>query len=117
MFAEMRTGSNYLEATLNELEDVHSYGEVYNPSFMGHHKTFEMFGIDMDGREKDPLKVFDGMLANTDGLPGLRFFHDHDPRVLERILPDPKVAKIILTRNPLDSMYRARSRAKRGNGA
>lgn len=103
MFAEMRTGSNYLEATLNELEDVHSYGEVYNPSFMGHHKTFEMFGIDMDGREKDPLKVFDGMLANTDGLPGFRFFHDHDPRVLDRILPDPKVAKIILTRNPLDS--------------
>ena len=103
MFAEMRTGSNYLEATLNELDDVHSYGEVYNPSFMGHHKTFEMFGIDMDAREKAPLAVFDAMLANTDGLPGLRFFHDHDPRVIERILPDPKVAKIILTRNPVES--------------
>ena len=37
------------------------------------------------------------------GLGGFRFFHDHDPRVLDAVLDDPRCAKIILTRNPLDS--------------
>lgn len=36
-------------------------------------------------------------------LGGFRYFHDHDPRVLDMILDDPGCAKIILTRNPLDS--------------
>lgn len=103
MFAEMRTGSNYLEATLNEFPDLDCLGEVFNPSFMGRHNTFEMFGIDMKAREKDPVRLFDALLENVEGLPGFRFFHDHDARVLERVLPDPKVAKIILTRNPLES--------------
>jgi hypothetical protein len=43
------------------------------------------------------------MIARTDGLPGFRLFHDHDDRVVDRILPDPRIAKVILTRNPLDS--------------
>src|SRR6056297_915254 len=103
LFAEMRTGSNYLEASLNELPDVDCLGEIYNPTFMGHHNTFEMFGYDMDRREADPLGLVDAMIAGTDGLPGFRLFHDHDDRVVDRVLSDPKFAKIILTRNPLDS--------------
>ena len=55
IFAEMRTGSNYLEATLNDLPDLACLGEVYNPTFMGHHNTFDMYGIDMDRRERAPL--------------------------------------------------------------
>ena len=51
IFAEMRTGSNYLEATLNDLPDLDCLGEVYNPTFIAHHNTFEMHGIDMDRRE------------------------------------------------------------------
>lgn len=31
------------------------------------------------------------------------FFHDHEPRVLETILTDPRCAKIVLTRNPVES--------------
>ncbi|QBY02036.1 nodulation protein NodH [Rhodophyticola sp. CCM32] len=103
IFAEMRTGSNYLEATVNEFTDLDCLGEVFNPTFMGHQKTFEMYGIDMAAREKNPLRLYDALLQNTDGLPGFRFFHDHDARVLDRVLPDPRVAKIILTRNPLES--------------
>mgnify|MGYP003679545410 FL=1 len=34
MFAEMRTGSNHLEESLNTLSDVTSHGEVFNPSFI-----------------------------------------------------------------------------------
>lgn len=103
LFAEMRTGSNYLEASLDALPDLSCYGEVYNPIFMGNHNTFELFGYDMDRREADPIGLLDAIIAGTDGLPGFRVFHDHDDRVVDRVLPDPRIAKIILTRNPLDS--------------
>lgn len=43
------------------------------------------------------------MRAQTDGLAGFRYFHDHDPRILPDLLDDPACAKIILTRNPVDS--------------
>ena len=103
LFAEMRTGSNYLEDSLNALPDITCHGEVYNPTFLGHHNRFELFGYDMDRREADPVGLLDAMIAQTEGLAGFRLFHDHDDRVVERILPDPRIAKVILTRNPLDS--------------
>ena len=36
-------------------------------------------------------------------MGGVRYFHDHDPRVFDLALEDPRCAKVILTRNPLDS--------------
>jgi hypothetical protein len=115
IFAEMRTGSNYLEATLNDLPDLNCLGEVYNPTFIGHHNTFEMHGIDMDRREEKPLDLLEAIIENAgDALPGFRFFHDHDPRVLDRILPDPRIAKVILTRNPLESYVSRRIATETG---
>jgi LPS sulfotransferase NodH len=60
-------------------------------------------GIDLVARDRDPLALLDLVLGAGPGLTGFRFFHDHDLRVLDRMLPDPRVAKIILSRNPLDS--------------
>ncbi|MGB3688728.1 MAG: nodulation protein NodH [Jannaschia helgolandensis] len=102
MFAEMRTGSNHLEESLNTLSDVTSHGEVFNPSFIGTHNGRELFGIDIAARERDPLPLLD-RIVDQPGLTGLRFFHDHDPRVLDRLLDDPRIGKVVLTRNPLDS--------------
>ena len=103
LFAEMRTGSNHLQDSLNALPDVFCHGEVYNPSFMGEHNRFELFGYTIDRREADPIGLLDAMIAQTQGLPGFRLFHDHDDRVVARVLPDPRIAKVILTRNPLHS--------------
>ncbi len=115
IFAEMRTGSNYLEATLNDLPDLKCLGELYNPTFMGHHNIFEMHGIDMDRREEKPLDLLDAVIMKTEGgLPGFRFFHDHDPRVLDKVLPDPRIAKVILTRNPLESYVSRRIASETG---
>lgn len=36
-------------------------------------------------------------------MGGFRFFNDHDPRILSSCIDDPRCAKIILTRNPVDS--------------
>ena len=52
---------------------------------------------------------------DSTGLSGFRLFHDHDPPRSGAVLADPRCAKIILTRNPLESYVivadRARNRA------
>ncbi|PWJ21780.1 nodulation protein NodH [Jannaschia seohaensis] len=103
LFAEMRTGSNHLEASLNALSDVTGYGELFNPVFIGAHNREALFGIDLAARDADPMALLAAIRRETPGLPGFRYFHDHDPRVLEPVLTDPRIAKVILTRNPLDA--------------
>lgn len=114
VFAEMRTGSNFLEASLNEFDDIRCYGEAYNPHFVGHHSQDSLFGVDMAQREISPLSLIERMKENTEGLPGFRFFNDHDPRVMAHVLEDPRCAKIILTRNPLDSYVSLKIAAQTG---
>lgn len=103
MFAEMRTGSNFLEANLNALPGVTCHGEVFNPHFIGKKDQTELFGIDMAAREADPLALLRRLRDRTEGLSGFRYFHDHDPRICDEVLNDPACAKIILTRNPVES--------------
>lgn len=103
IFAEMRTGSNFLEENVNSFSGLKCWGEIYNPKFIGKANKHEMHGIDLAARERDPIALLDKLRSKTDGLAGFRFFHDHDPRVLAHVLADPKCAKIILTRNPLES--------------
>lgn len=103
MFAEMRTGSNFLEASLNALPGVMCHGEVFNPHFIGKKDNLALFGIDLAQRDADPMAMLARMRAETDGLAGFRCFHDHDARVIAAVLADPACAKIILTRNPVES--------------
>ncbi|MBA3909760.1 MAG: nodulation protein NodH [Rhodobacter sp.] len=103
LFAEMRTGSNFLEANLNALPGVTSHGEVFNPHFIGKRDQLELFGITLADREANPKPMLRKLRAEAEGLAGFRFFHDHDPRVLDLVMEDPGYAKIILTRNPLES--------------
>ena len=103
MFAEMRTGSNFLEANLNAMAGVTCHGEVFNPHFIGKKDQTSLFGFSLTDREADPLALVRAMRAHTSGLSGFRYFHDHDPRVLRPVLEDPACAKIILTRNPIES--------------
>ena len=103
IFAEMRTGSNFLETNINEFPGLACYGEAFNPHFLCYPNKTDLFGVTQAMREGDPASLIDVMRQNTDGLPGFRFFHNHDPRVLEHVLPNPRCAKIILTRNPVES--------------
>ncbi len=99
----MRTGSNFLEANLNALAGVVCHGEVFNPAFIGKKDQVELLGIGLAAREADPFALLRKLRERTDGLSGFRFFHDHDPRILAAVLADQTCAKIILTRNPLES--------------
>lgn len=102
VFAGMRTGSNLLEEQLNRLEGIFCAGELFNPRFVGHPKQAAYLGFDLGARIADPLALL-AALRGQPGLNGFRFFHDHDPRVLDTLLADRRCAKIILNRNPLDS--------------
>lgn len=103
ILAGMRTGSNFLEANLNEYPGLMCHGELFNPQFVGHAKKDSLFGVSLDAREADPMVLIRRVREKTEGLAGFRLFHDHDPRVLDAVLADPRAAKIVLSRNPLDS--------------
>jgi LPS sulfotransferase NodH len=102
VFAEMRTGSNFLEANLNAFDSLACHGEAFNPHFIGYPNSTEILGVTQAMRDADPGRLVAAIREGA-GLGGFRFFHDHDPRVLDICLDDPRCAKIILTRNPVDS--------------
>lgn len=103
VLAAMRTGSNFLEANLNALDGVVCHGEAFNPHFIGYPKSTDILGLTRSARDDDPGRLLEAIRDQQGVLGGFRYFHDHDPRVLDPILDDPGCAKIILTRNPIES--------------
>ncbi|MGJ8617051.1 MAG: sulfotransferase family 2 domain-containing protein [Sulfitobacter sp.] len=103
VFAEMRTGSNFLEANLNAFAGITCHGEAFNPHFLGYPSNDPILGIDLARRDANPNALLDAIRNNPASLSGFRYFHDHDPRVFDAIVDDPQCAKIVLTRNPVDS--------------
>ncbi|WP_299372198.1 nodulation protein NodH [uncultured Tateyamaria sp.] len=102
VFAEMRTGSNFLESNLNAFDGLACHGEAFNPHFIGYPNRDEILGIAQAARDDDPKRLL-REVKKAPGLNGFRYFHDHDPRIFDRVMDDPKCAKIVLTRNPVDS--------------
>ncbi|MGR3679458.1 MAG: sulfotransferase family 2 domain-containing protein [Paracoccaceae bacterium] len=103
VFAEMRTGSNFLETNLNAFIGIECHGEAFNPHFIGYPNATDILNVSQSERDADPERLIQKFRTQSDAIGGFRFFHDHDPRVLEFVLSDPRCAKIILTRNPLES--------------
>ncbi|MEQ6202871.1 nodulation protein NodH [Sulfitobacter sp. HNIBRBA2951] len=103
VFAEMRTGSNFLEANLNAFPGITCHGEAFNPHFIGYPNSHQILGIDQATRDAEPGALLRAIKHDPSAMGGFRYFHDHDPRVLDLVLDDPKCAKIILTRNPVES--------------
>ena len=103
IFAEMRTGSNFLEANLNAFAGIACHGEAFNPHFMGYPHNELILGVDLAKRDANPDVLLNAIRDDPSALSGFRYFHDHDPRVFDTIVDDPRCAKIVLTRNPVDS--------------
>ncbi|MFN3953800.1 MAG: nodulation protein NodH [Pararhodobacter sp.] len=102
ILAEMRTGSNLLESHLNAFEGITCHGELFNPVFINKPRTADYAGVTFAQREADPFTLLKAVRAQG-GMVGFRLFHDHSPRIRTQVLADPACAKIVLTRNPLDS--------------
>lgn len=110
----MRTGSNLLEEQLAAMPGLACHGELFNPHFMGRPDCHQLFGLSIAAREDDPVRVIGAMREAGGGLPGFRLFHDHDPRAIRHVLDDPKAAKILLTRRPIDSYVSLKQARKTG---
>lgn len=102
VFAEMRTGSNFLEANLNSIDGLRCLGEAFNPHFISFPNAEDCLGVTLPEREAQPEALIE-KVKQASGLAGFRYFHDHDPRVFDIALEDPRCAKVILTRNPADT--------------
>ncbi len=102
VFAEMRTGSNFLETNLNAFDGLACHGEAFNPHFIGYPKHEAILDVPQAMRDSDPTTLLRAIKKTRD-LSGFRYFHDHDPRVFDMVMDDPKCAKVVLTRNPVDS--------------
>jgi len=104
ILGSMRSGSNLLEQSLNQFDDIICHGELFNPAFIGGPKNKTTFGFSLAEREKTPLALIDAMVVDSGAnIPGFRLFDGHDERVIQKTLADPKCAKIILQRTPLES--------------
>ena len=102
ILAGMRTGSNLLEACLNAVQGVKCRGEAFNPVFVGYPKDNELLGYTLEAREGDPMGLM-ARIGTAGGLNGFRYFRDHDPRVFDPVMADSGWAKVVLTRNPVES--------------
>ena len=86
LFAEMRTGSNYLEVNINDIDGLSCHGEAFNPAFIGYPNRSEVLGVSQDARNEDPFHLLTTIKEYSEGLGGFRFFHDHDQRIIDEVL-------------------------------
>jgi len=104
MLGSMRSGSNLLEKYLNQYSGLICRGELFQKSFIGKQRCQNFLGVSIDARNENPQQLLDRLKAkHPRKITGFRFFQDHDKRVLEAALVDPFCAKIILTRDPIES--------------
>ncbi|QDP01793.1 hypothetical protein [Thalassotalea sp. PS06] len=116
IFGAMRSGSNLLQEKLNYFDDLLCLGELYNPSFVGvdrpHINKFSYAGYgrnDPDSRKKrqqDPFLLIQKVQeqAKKEGkIPGFRLFDGHNKDVRRVLLNNPRVRKVLLQRNLVDS--------------
>ena len=103
VLAEMRTGSNLLESNLNAFDGIECHGELFNPGFINTPATERYRDVTLAQRDGDPWRLLNAVRAGGGRMVGFRLFHDHDRRIWDHVLADTACAKIVLTRNPLDS--------------
>ena len=70
IFAEMRTGSNFLEENINGLEDVICHGEAFNPSFLGYPEVETLLGETEAQRNENPFALLDKIKTSEDKISG-----------------------------------------------
>lgn len=100
----MRSGSNLLEQSLNQFEDIECHGELFNPAFIGFPKSTEFSGVTLKGREAAPLDLLAKLSEFSDtSISGFRIFDGHDNRAVGAVLADTECAKIVLERAPIES--------------
>lgn len=104
MFGSMRSGSNLLESYLNQYERLVCHGELFQKTFIGSLGRTEFLGIDIPTRDENPQRLLEAVrAASPDKITGFRLFQEHNKQAIKAVLKDRRCAKIILTRDPVES--------------
>ena len=56
VFADMRTGSNFLEANINSFASLKCYGEAFNQQFIGYPNSLDILGVTQAVRDAERRK-------------------------------------------------------------
>ena len=108
ILASMRTGSNLLNAHLNQFDGVVCHGEAFNNVFVGlkadYYQKLGMTRDDLGCRDEDPFafkaRLFDDPAARA---VGFHIFPGHNREILQSVLDDRGVKKIVLRRSLIQS--------------
>jgi hypothetical protein len=108
ILASMRTGSNAVNASLNQFDGLVCHGEAFNDTFVGlRDDYFSKFGFertDLARRDADRRGFLTRLFADPDAKAvGLHMFPGDAPDILEMLLRDPAVLKIGLRRSLFQS--------------
>jgi LPS sulfotransferase NodH len=107
ILASMRTGSNLLNANLNQYSGIVCHGEAFNPSFVGLNPNYYgRFGLnreDVAVRDQDPAGFLDRIMDLDVLAVGLHMFPGHNTSILNHLLDDVQVRKICLRRSVIHS--------------
>jgi len=105
----MRSGSNYLERTLDHFDGVMCHGELFNDRFIGFHhahiENFAGYGKDQCKRRNEDINGFmQAVVAASEGnVVGYRIFPSHLKSALQETIYNKNIRKIVLRRNILHS--------------
>lgn len=100
ILAWARTGSTLLVSLLNRAGLIRCHGEIFHPNkvwFPAEPEELERLKRD---RAEDPIKFMQRMYEETGGRPrvGFKLFPGHSPKVLEHVLAEESIRKIVLYR-------------------
>lgn len=109
VMAMMRSGSNLLQQKLNGIEGVLCHGEVFNTSQSGLEPKFEktearlpsLKSIDRKSKPGPYLKRLIE-LSQAEHV-GFRLFENHHNDLIQPLIEDPRIFKIVLIRDFLES--------------
>ena len=113
----MRTGSNLLESKPDMFVDLETFGEAFNPSFIGSPKTRRIIDVQLEECIQNPMLLLEKFEQQFDTISEFRYFHDHDLRVLLSCLLHPHCGLIILMHNPVESYISRKNWLRPGSGS
>ena len=115
-----RSGSYFFIDSLSSTEKIRCHGELFKPNLVELDKEYrEALDIgknEVNKRDKSPLKFLGDVykVSNDKAITGFKLFFRHNPVVIDHVISNKKIKKIILLRNPVQAYISLKMAEKSG---